>query len=151
MLTAHGLFIENSEAAMCYVGDPPWHGLGRRLHNAATAAQAIAAARLDWRVRKVPLYIAGGNRLHELPGRYAVVREGCIGAADCHALGLVGESYRVLQSRDAFRFFDPIVGEGAAVYHTAGALAHGERVWILAKLPDDIVVAGHDRMERSSC
>ena len=145
---AHELLIEDGEAAMFYVGDPPWHGLGQRLDRPATAARAIAAARLDWRVRKVPLYVAGGNRLHEVPGKYAVVREDLVGSKDCRALGIVGEPYRVLQNRDAFRFFDPIVGEGAAVYHTAGALGAGERVWILAKLPGEIRVAARDAVEK---
>ena len=145
---AHELLIEDGEAAMFYVREPPWHGLGQRLDAPATAAQAMAAARFDWRVCKVPLYVAGGTRLHEVNGCYAVVREDSIGTKDCRALGIVGEAYRVLQNRDAFRFFDPIVGEGAAVYHTAGALGAGERVWILAKLPGDLMVAGRDAVEK---
>jgi len=145
---AHELLIEDGEAAMFYVGDPPWHGLGQRLDKPATAAEAIKAARLDWRVTKVPLYIAGGNRLHELPGKHAVIRADRIGTPGCRALGIVGDRYDVLQNREAFGFFDVIAGEAGAIYHTAGALGDGERIWILAKLPDDIVVAGHDRVER---
>ena len=72
---AHELLIENGEAAMFYTGDKPWNGLGQRLDSPGTAAEAIRAARLDWEVTKVPLYIAGGNRLHELPGKHAVVEK----------------------------------------------------------------------------
>jgi phage/plasmid-like protein (TIGR03299 family) len=144
---SHNLLIQNGEASMFYVEEVPWHGLGTRLNQPATAQEAITAAQLDWEVVKLPLY-AGAVRI-KVPDRYAVVhKNGLVVDAHSPVLGVVSKEYTPLQNHEAFGFFDPIVGQEAAIYHTAGALGQGERVWILAKLPSTIRVVGDDISEK---
>jgi len=142
---AHNLCIQNGEASMFYADEVPWHGLGTRLEGPATAQEAISAAKLDWPVIKIPLYAGSdGEGKRRVPGRFAIVPAHRWGKEDCPVFGIVGSDYTPLQNHEAFEFFDSIVGDGAAIYHTAGALGDGERIWILAKLPNDIQVAGND-------
>ena len=141
---AHNIEIRNGEASMFYVDAEPWHGLGRKLNEPATAEEAIRAAKLDWEVFKVPLYAQQSTIRHRVKDKFGVVRRDLWGGDKCPVLGIVGRQYTPLQNKDAFCFFDPIVGEGAAIYHTAGVLGEGERIWILAKLPEVIRVTGDD-------
>jgi phage/plasmid-like protein (TIGR03299 family) len=127
--------------AIMYTGEVPWHKLGTPLKSPATAVEAIRAATLDWDVFKAPLHIKPGRRYEVVADHFAMVR------ADQkvpHVLGIVGRNYTPLQNREAFNWFDPIVGKDAAIYHTAGALDDGRQVWILAKLPGEIRVVGDD-------
>lgn len=145
---AHELNFQDGKAAMMYVGEVPWHGLGTALSKPATAAEAIKAASLDWTVAKAPLEYKLAHRLMPVPDRFAVVRSDSTPEKPLPVLGIVGRKYTPLQNRDAFSWFDGIVGEGAAIYHTAGALGDGERVWVLAKLPGEIRVVGDDIAEK---
>jgi phage/plasmid-like protein (TIGR03299 family) len=145
---AHELEIRNGQASMFYVGEVPWHGLGTKLDRPATAAKAIEAARLNWRVSKKAIYAEDHEQSLRVSETFAIVRDDLWGKPDCPVLGIVKKGYRPLQNAEAFAFFDPIVGEGAAIYHTAGALRGGERIWLLAKLPDQIVVTGDDVAEK---
>ena len=144
---SHNLFIQNGQASMFYINEVPWHGLGTKLDKPATAQEAIQAANLDWPVIKLPL--SAGSKHIPVSDKFAVVRKtsNLVSRTD-PVLGVVGKDYTPLQNKDAFRFFDPIVGQDAAIYHTAGALGQGERVWILAKLPGHIRVAGDDISEK---
>jgi phage/plasmid-like protein (TIGR03299 family) len=140
----HNIYIRDGRPAIFVTGEPAWHGLGTVLQRPATAAEAIQAANLNWTVSKQPVYAGDGQR-KLIPDYFAVVRDDTWKEQHEPAvLGVVGSNYTPLQNRDAFTFFDPIVGDHAAVYHTAGALGSGERVWILAKLPTVIRVIGDD-------
>jgi len=137
---AHNISKASGKAEMFYYGETPWHGLGTKVERVATSADAIAAAGLGWSVSKQPLYLGDGR---QVPDTFATVR-----SDTGDPLGVVGTAYTPLQNREAFAWFDSIVGEGAAVYHTAGALGRGERVWILAKLPGELVIAKGDTVEQ---
>jgi phage/plasmid-like protein (TIGR03299 family) len=145
---AHELLIEGVRAAMFYVNERPWHGLGTRLTSPPTSAEAIRAARLDWRVVKAPLYVANQAGIYRLPKRFALLREDQIGQPDCHVFGIVGRQYEPLQNAEAFEFFDPLVRSGDVSYETAGALRHGERVWIQARLGEDVEIVSGDAIQR---
>jgi len=115
------------------------------LEKAATAAEAIAAAGLSWEVFKEPLFMAARPG----PGYVAVDGAQVTRRQDNgEALGVVGDVYRPLQNKEAFSFFDAVVGAKEAIYHTAGALGAGERVWVLAKLPGEVRVVGDDIAEK---
>jgi phage/plasmid-like protein (TIGR03299 family) len=147
---SHDLCIEQGKAKLFYHGEAPWHGLGQRLDGPATSHEAIQAAGLDWAVEKVPLQLVLPDRKVPIPDRFALVRSDRLKAGgNAHALGIVGRDYTPLQNRDAFAFFDGLVGgPDKAIYHTAGALGDGERVWLLAKLPGEMVVASEDTVEK---
>jgi len=145
---AHEIWIDDGRAAMFYVGEKPWHRLGTQLEAPPSSEAAIVAAGLDWTVTKVPLYVAAQARLHELRDRFAIVREDKLGSADFPVFGIVGPDYVPLQNSEAFAFFDPIVKDGHATYETAGALGHGERIWIQARLSNDIEIVAGDMIQR---
>lgn len=133
--------------SMMYVREVPWHGQGTRLENPATAEEAIQASGLDWEVQKQPLY-TGVDRNIRIKDRYAICRTDHLEERDGGQLAVVGRDYTPLQNWEAFSFLDPVVGKGGAVYHTAGSLRSGRRIWMLAKLPGYIRVVGDDIAEK---
>ena len=131
---------------MAYTGAKPWHGLGKAVASAMTSAEAIKEAGLDWEVKKIQAQFNIGTGIpvmKNIPGKFATVRQDTD-----EALGVVGNNYTVLQNRDAFKFFDSIVGEKLAAFHTAGALGQGERIWMLAKLPGECWITPEDNVEK---
>lgn len=83
-----------------------------------------------------------------LPGQYAIVREDRWVANEDGLFGTVSQSYTPLQNVDAFAFFDPIVKTKASFYESAGALKKGQRVWVMARLRNDLQITKDDTIAR---
>ena len=136
---AHNLSVVDGKVEMFYTGETPWHKLGTKLDNPATAREAIEAAHLDWVVKPEEVYYMVDGIPEPIPDSRVIVRQ------DTRVpLGVTGIRYTPIQNVDAFGFFDNVVGQSQAIYHTAGALGKGERIWIMAKLPEPIRIKGTD-------
>ncbi len=131
---------------MFYFGSKPWHGLGTKLAQAATIDEALDAGGLDWTVSLVPI-VPAGEPQSRIGHRVAVVRDDQPPGSPNRVVGVVHPEFRPLQNGDGARLFDALLGQGARVYHTGGYLRHGEVVWLLAKLPRDILVGKDDPVE----
>ncbi len=151
---AHNLNFNNRTGRYSFfsVKEKAWHGLGQIVEQYPTSEEAIKYAGLDYEVIKSPLFTQGrtisigdSGELIEandilVPNSFATLR------TDTNTpLGVVGTDYHIVQNREAFAFFDAIVGGGDGIlYETAGTLGNGERIFITAKLPDYIRVGNGD-------
>ena len=126
--------------SMVYTREKPWHGLGTKVEEAPTSADALRLAGLDWRVEQKNIQLCGGSKV---PGYKANVR-----STDGKVLGVASDRYRIVQNADAFEFTDSIIG-GDVRYETAGSLNGGKKIWLLAKLPET-EIAG-DKTEPYLC
>lgn len=131
----------------------PWTYKGAvNVENCKTAAEVMSAAGLDWQVAKCELvakmhvhdnkpedngFVFGSNNYVECPNAFATYR------TDYNIpLGIVKERYTPVQNVEAFTFFDNAIGKDKAIWQTAGFFGMGERIFVSAKLPKNILVQG---------
>jgi len=130
-------------AEMAWAGDRPWHGLGTQVPGLMTTGEALTAAHLDWEITKEPMSVTNEQGIFDVPNHFAVQR------SDNHAiLGVVGNVYEPINNKDAFAFFDGVLGERQGQIETAAALGSGERVFMMARLPEIQEVVPGDSMEQ---
>jgi len=132
------------------VKEKAWHGLGQVVQEYPTSEEAIRFAGLDYEVVKEDIYTTSYNSdgqpmdfSKRIKTHFATMRPDT-----GEVLGVVGKDYEIVQNRDAFSFFDSIVGGDGIQYETAGALGKGERIFITAKLPAYIKVGREDLIEQ---
>lgn len=64
----HELTSTDGRTAMAFAGETPWHGLGTKLDEPATAEEAIFAAGLDYHVDLAALTTSAGTPVRQRKG-----------------------------------------------------------------------------------
>lgn len=124
-----------------------------KVENCKTSEEVMESAGLNWEVAKCELvakmpyksefdpnndgFIRGSDQYKEVHNAFATYR------TDCNIpLGIVKDRYTPVQNLDAFKFFDDAIGKDKAIWQTAGFFGNGERIFVSAKLPKNILVKG---------
>jgi len=138
---AHMIDETTGKAAIAFVGQTPWHGLGQQL----TPGQGIDVWRreagLDYDVLRSPVLYG----IKDLAAKMGFSGKDVLYRSDTGAaLSVVGKNYNIVQPSDILEFFGRLSEIGGFDLEVAGALSDGKRVWGLAKVSDGAPVIGQD-------
>lgn len=142
-------FVENGSKKRA------WHELGTVYDRPLTAVEALKEAHADYEVEMQDVFFPSFElkqmltegkdipadvilqHLKKIEGRKATVRTDYE-----EALGVVTDSYGIVQNKDAFEFVDILtngeLGGETPTIECAGVLGKGERIFITAKFPEPI-------------
>lgn len=118
-----------------------------------TAEEVMEKSGLDWNVEKCELvakiptndiynknkkgFIYNSALYIDCPNAFATYR-----TDENIPLGIVKDKYTIVQNINAFNFFNDAIGKDKAIWQTAGLFDNGKRIFVSAKLPNNILVNG---------
>lgn len=137
---AHMIDETTGRAAIAYVGEKPWHGLGAELQAGTSIEEWRKAAGLDWTAERAPvMFVDQDFEARTFGDRFVLYR------SDTKApLSVVSERYKPVQPADVLDFFGKISEAAGWQLETAGALSGGRRIWGLAKAGEGAEVKDGD-------
>ena len=149
---AHLIDESTGRPAIAYVGQKPWHGLGKELSVGADIETWKVEAGLDWSVMRadvkfdVPVFgYANGqptmtNEQQNFRGKSVLYR------SDTKApLSVMSATrYHIVQPAHILEFFGDLAKVGGFELEVAGALKGGKVVWATARINESANIIGHD-------
>jgi len=111
----------------------PWHGLGQPMADNASIEEWRAAAGMNWRIQRAkvryPVSHDPSVPMREIADKHVLLR-----SDTKDALGVVSDSYKVVQPEQVIEFFRDIVKVGGLELSAAGTIYGGRRFWATAKI-----------------
>jgi phage/plasmid-like protein (TIGR03299 family) len=111
----------------------PWHGLGQAMPDGASIDQWRVAAGMDWKIQRAkvryPVSHDPSVPMREIADKHVLLR-----SDTKDALGVVSDSYKVVQPAQVIEFFRDIVKVGGLELSAAGTIYGGKRFWATAKI-----------------
>lgn len=145
-------FVENGRK------ERAWHNLGQVYDGQISVKEALELCHADYQVEKRSVFamtpalqdlIGGDMEMVSREQLADLITDAFIGGRKAtmrmdrsEPLGVVSDNYGIVQNRQAFEFIDTLCsgGDGTPVIECAGVLGKGERVFITAKFPEQIIL-----------
>lgn len=135
---AHEIDMSKGFAAMAYVGDQPWHGLGQQMQPGQSIEEWQRAAGMDFELLEAPVLFQA-PMLNKVNDRKVIYR------SDTHdALAVVGNDYQVVQPTEVLEFYRNLTATAGFDLETAGVLRGGRKYWALANMQQEARVLDDD-------
>ena len=132
---------KSGKAEMAYVGEVPWHGLGQSLAEGAPIEQWRVDAGMEWQVKRSRVRFGEGAAQQVYEDHHVLFR-----SDTKEPLSVVGKNYQIVQPGECLEFFRDLVDGNGFHLNTAGTLFDGRRYWALARIGEDAVIKGDDRV-----
>jgi len=138
---AHQIMIKNNVAQYAST-QREWHGLGQLMPAGQSVEAWQAAAGMDYEVQRGYVRYATGRGqfadvIRVVQDKVVLFRSDTTGA-----LGIVSDSYKVVQPREVLEFFRDWANAGGMTIESAGVLFGGKRYFATAKLAEGVCVDG---------
>jgi hypothetical protein len=136
---AHEIDTSKGFAAMAYIGDTPWHGLGQVMAKGASIEQWQTAAGMDFSIQETPVYYKSHEdnvyAMDKVAGKKVLVR-----SDTRKALAVVSKKYQVVQPQEVLEFYRDLTAKAGFDMETAGVLRGGTKYWALASMGQEAKV-----------
>ncbi len=142
---AANLEIINGEASFFAARTPAWHGLGTVVPENITAEEAIELANLDVKPYTIPLVANVGGLEVEVEDKNRIVRDDPQTGLPT-PLGVIGKQCVPIPIEEPMSMAEAIAEVSGAVWHTAGVIDGGRRVFATLETPNHVSLSNGDRI-----
>lgn len=139
---AHQIAITNGIAQYAST-QREWHGLGQLMPAGQSVEQWQAAAGMDYEVQRG--YVRYATERGQNADQMKVVKDKVVlfRSDTKDALGVVSDSYKVVQPREVLEFFRDWATAGGMTIESAGVLFGGKRYFATAKMAAGVCIDGY--------
>ena len=142
---AHQIAFNSAGSAQYASTEREWHGLGQLMVRGATVEEWQQAAGMDYQVQRGYVRFAtergqAAEDMGRMEEKVVLFR-----SDDKKPLGVVSDSYKVVQPKEVLEFFRDWADQGGLSIESAGVLFNGKRYFATAKLADGVDLGGKNR------
>jgi len=134
---AANIDMSNRRSNIAFVGEVPWHGLGKKMMPGSSFDIWMEEAGLSWKAKRASVNFIDEEGIVQKGMSEIVYR-----SDTKKELGIVTSRYHIVQPSEVIEFYSDLVATRGWEIEVAGSLDGGKKIWALAKTDADIHVLG---------